>query len=122
LSVGGWGGWNYAVGSSMLLASAIGQEIRSYCIFDSDYHTPNQIEKRRMEAGEKGLSLHVWRYKELENYLLVPDAILRSLHVGARNVDIELSVEVLSNKLFELAGEFENEIMDGFASEFLAEN
>lgn len=124
LSVGGWGGWSYAVGSSMLLRTAVGQEIRSYCIFDSDFHTPNQIAQRKAEAGSKDIYLHIWERKEIENYLLVPEAILRSM--GARHTPREgesnLSVQLISEKLFELAGEFEHEVMDAYASEFLSEN
>ena len=67
LSVGGWGGWQYAVGSSMLLRSSVSREITSYCFFDSDFHTPNQIAERKAEAHREGLNLHIWSRKELEN-------------------------------------------------------
>ena len=122
MSVGGWGGWNYAVGSSMLIRTSFGQSIRSYSIFDSDFHTPTQIAARHREADEKGVSLHIWERKELENYLLVPEAILRSVAGRARQAEPSLSAHLISEKLFEFAGEFENEVMDAFASEFLAEN
>ncbi len=78
LSVGGWGGWSYAVGSSMLLSTSIGQNIRSYCIFDRDFHTPAQIAMRKNEAQKKGLSLHIWSKKEIENYLLVPELFIEA--------------------------------------------
>jgi predicted ATPase len=42
-SIGGWGGWNYAVGSAMLLQNAGGEEILPYCILDSDYHLDDDI-------------------------------------------------------------------------------
>src|SRR5207249_5954659 len=38
-SIGGWGGWAYAVGSEMFLENAAGEGIITYCILDSDYHT-----------------------------------------------------------------------------------
>jgi len=75
--VGGWGGWNHAVGSEMFLKNAGGEGIISYCIFDSDYHTAEEIAKRQQEAKDRGISLHIWTRKELENYLLVPSTILR---------------------------------------------
>ncbi len=77
LPVGGWGGWSYAIGSRMTLQNYVGGEITTYCILDSDYHTPQQISARYEEANTKGIQLHVWSRKEIENYLLVPDAISR---------------------------------------------
>ena len=122
MSVGGWGGWNYAVGSSMLIRTSFGQNIRSYSIFDSDFHTPGQIAARRREANEKGVSLHIWERKELENYLIVPEAILRSVVNRARQNDPGLSAKLIEDKLFEFAGELHDEVMDAFANEFLADN
>jgi energy-coupling factor transporter ATP-binding protein EcfA2 len=122
LSVGGWGGWHYAVGSSMLLRTAIGQEIKPYCIFDSDFHTPNQIAARNEEAAQKAVILHIWTKKELENYVLVPEAILRTLSAKARDTVPRLSAELIAQKLFEFAGELEDEVMDAFAAEYFTDN
>jgi predicted ATPase len=122
LSVGGWGGWNYAVGSAMLMAASVDRDVRSYCIFDSDFHTPNQIASRHAEAEEKGLSLHIWQRKEWENYLLVPEAIFRAIAPRVRGVEPPLSAEAIRCKLFELAGDLRDAVLDGYASEFLVEN
>jgi hypothetical protein len=122
LSVRGWGGWSLAIGASMLLSRSIGQGIRSYCIFDSDFHTPTQIATRTCEAEEKGVSLHVWKKKEIENYLLIPQAIYRTVANRARDIEPRLSVELIGRKLFEFADGFRDEIMDAFSAEFLAEN
>ena len=122
LSIGGWGGWNYAIGSTMLLSSSIGREIRSYCIFDSDFHTPKQIRDRKIEATQKGVELHIWERKELENYLLVPEAILRAVASKLRQQPSSLNAELIRQQLFELAAVLENEVMDAYAYEFSVEN
>jgi energy-coupling factor transporter ATP-binding protein EcfA2 len=122
LSVGGWGGWNYAIGSAMLLRNAIGQDITSYCLLDSDYHTPGQVEARQNEAREKGLNLHIWERKEIENYLLVPEVIFRTVETRTRGQQPELSAELIAQKLFELAGAKRDEVTDAYAAEFLSEN
>ena len=121
MPVGGWSGWGYAVGSSMLLSSAIGQNIRSYCIFDSDFHTPTQIESRENEAVEKGLNLHIWKRKELENYLMVPNVIRRVITKRIRGSREVPTTDELAAKLFEIAGDMEHDVMDAFAAEFLSE-
>ena len=106
----------------MLLSTAIGQNIRSYCIFDCDYHTPNQIGGRKAEALDKGLNLHIWERKELENYLLLPTVIRRVIINRVRGAREVPTADELARKLYELAGEFEYDVMDAFAAEYLAEN
>jgi energy-coupling factor transporter ATP-binding protein EcfA2 len=122
MQVGGWSGWSYAVGSSMLLNKAVGRNIRSYCIFDSDFHTQNQIISRKTEAQEKGLNLHIWAKKEIENYLLDPKVIHRVVGKRVKSQQEIPSVPELSKKLFEIAEQMQDALMDGLANEFLSEN
>ncbi len=49
-----------------------GNEIRIYCILDSDYHTLAEIQFRLEEARKHQVELHIWQKKEIENYLLIP--------------------------------------------------
>ena len=67
----------HAVGSNMALKNAVGDRITTYCIFDSDYHTKNEQTERYHQAVERGINLHIWRRKEIENYLLAPTVIAR---------------------------------------------
>jgi hypothetical protein len=106
----------------MLIRTSFGQNIRSYAIFDSDFHTPGQIAARHRETDEKGVSLHIWQRKELENYLLLPEAILRSVAGRVRADGPILCAQLIEDKLSEFASDLEDEIMDALASEFLAEN
>lgn len=102
MPVGGWSGWSYAIGSSMLLSSAIGQSIRSYCVFDSDFHTPGQIANRKAEALKKGLDLHIWERKELENYLLTPTVIRRVIVKRLRGEEKAPTIEELTRSSLSL--------------------
>lgn len=77
LSIGGWGGWGHAVGSSMALKNAVGDRITTYCIFDRDYHTPEERNSRYREAQDRGIMLHIWERKEIENYLIDATVIAR---------------------------------------------
>lgn len=58
------------------------QAVQRVCLLDSDYHTEAEIEERLREARERGVELKIWQRKEIENYLLVPQAISRV--IGAR--------------------------------------
>jgi energy-coupling factor transporter ATP-binding protein EcfA2 len=79
LPIGGWDGWEHAIGSNMALKNAVGDRITTYCIFDSDYHTAQEKEERYAQAKERGINLHIWERKEIENYLLNPNVIVRSI-------------------------------------------
>lgn len=79
--IGGWGGFNYAIGSAMALRNSADQEIRTFCLLDSDFHVEEEIQRRLAEAKARNVELHIWRRKEIENYLLHPDVIARvALH------------------------------------------
>ncbi len=118
MSIGGWGGWNFAIGSSMALQNAMGEEIEVYCILDRDYHTESEIEERMNKAMERGIHLHIWAQKEIENYLLSPPVIHRYIsHRTATRTDPPSQYEV-SEKIEELAWNLEEDVFDSLSSEF----
>lgn len=122
MQVHGWGGWNWAIGSRMLLKNAADEAIKVMCIFDSDYHTPDQIKKRKLEAVDKGVWLHVWSRKEIENYFLVPKTIARVIADTAGNrTECPTSQEVADRLQHEANALMEN-VLDAYAQEFIAEN
>ena len=119
ISLGGWGGWNYAVGSAMLLENAGGEEISAYCILDSDYRTPTELDARQKEAQDRNVRLHVWKRKEIENYLAVPAVIQRVIAVGCQKPP---SLDEIAEKIVEITEGKKNEVQDNFAESFLLED
>lgn len=110
VSVGGWGGWNYGIGSSMLLKNSFGEDIVTYCIFDSDYHTEAEKKERYADAVKRGVQMHIWKRKEIENYALVPEAIQRfiaSRMLAGKNVP---SIDAVITKLDEIAEGLKEEV------------
>lgn len=122
LRVGGWGGWAYAVGSSLLLKNSGGETITIYCVLDSDYHSREAIQKRYDDAQNRGIRLHIWRQKELENYFLLVNPIIRAIsrRMPARTAkpttdDIEAIFDEICEKL-------KDDVFDAVSAEILAEN
>lgn len=99
MSIGGWGGWSRAIGSKIMLKNAGDENIVVYCIFDSDYHTELEIETRKEEAQKNGINLWIWSKKEIENYLIVPEAIKRLIE---KDADATIELENVVKKLEEL--------------------
>lgn len=122
LPIGGWGGWPYAIGSAMFLRNAAGADIRAYCMLDSDYHSDGQKQARLQQASERGVQLHIWSRKEIENYLLVPTAIARAVERQLADGDEGPSVDEVRDVLDAAAEGLRDATFDGLAAEYLAEN
>jgi hypothetical protein len=122
IEVGGWGGWSYAVGSSMLLRNAGGEDIAVYCILDSDYHSQAVIGKRYEDAKRTQVRLHIWRRKEIENYFLVPEAVVRAItrRMPARTQGP--TVAEIAKRLEHACDALKEEVFDAIAADVLAED
>lgn len=121
LPIGGWSGWPYAVGSSMTIKNAVGERIATYCILDSDYHSAMEIENRYQDAKARGVNLHIWQRKEIENFLLQPKAIRRVLAARNKNGEVP-SIGELQKKILEICEAERRAIEDGFASAMIQAN
>ncbi len=77
IPLGGAGNWQHAIGIAIGLKNAGDERIATYCLLDRDYRTAEEVDEIENRALAKGLDLTFWRRKEIENYLLVPDAIRR---------------------------------------------
>lgn len=115
--IGGWGGWKYAIGSKYALRNAGDQSLKIYCILDSDYHIPPETEERIEEANKHKISLHIWSMKEIENYLLVPSAILRLLLQKKPQLSSKVSIQLLCDQIDSIIESYKSEITDDYASE-----
>ena len=122
MEIGGWGGWNYAIGSSMTLQNAMGENIQIYCILDRDYHTQEEIEERKKKAIEQGINLHIWSQKEIENFLLLPSVIHRYIENRVAKRTTHPSLEEVEEEIERLAWCMEDDIFDALSSEFLTRN
>lgn len=118
MSIGGWGGWGYAIGSSMIVRNSVGQQVLTYCILDSDYHSPEEVRERREEAASKGIELHIWKRKEIENYLLDPPAVRRVIYSRVRAAAKCPSNEVIREKMLSVADELRDAVIDGIAERY----
>ena len=114
LSIGGWGGWAHAIGSSMALRNAVGDRITTYSIFDSDYHTSAEIAERYQQAKERGINLHIWERKEIENYLLDPTVIARVIH--QRSKTTTPTAAEIQTFLLEACEVEKDTVLDGMAT------
>jgi len=109
MPIGGWGGWNYAVGSNMLLKNSTGEKIKTFCILDSDLRSPEEIQKRIQDAKNKNVDIHIWSKRELENYIIAPSAISRIIRREGKKVPENIH-EIVCNQLRSIAKDLKQEI------------
>jgi hypothetical protein len=107
--LGGRGGWGAGVPARLPKTNAEGDRIRAYAILDRDYFPDDEVAERYAEARGWNIRLRVWDRKEIENYLLVPDAISR--FIFARVVEAGESPGATR------VSETINEIVDGMREE-----
>jgi predicted ATP-dependent endonuclease of OLD family len=112
--VDGWGGWQRVVGSNKVFTDN-NSEIQTYCIFDSDYHTKEEIKERIEESEKIGLNLHIWSRKEIENYLVEPKVILRL--IKSCNNKAIVNLQDVEAKINSICEELKEEVIDDFATE-----
>lgn len=122
MSIGGWAGWPYAIGSAMLMTNAVGEDIHTYCILDSDYYTTETKQHRLAEAEEKNVHLHIWERKEIENYLVVPETIERTIRARVDEFTDFPALEEVVTAIDQAAEELKDLTVDALAQEILDEN
>ncbi len=115
--IGGWGGWKYAIGSKFVLKNSGDIPIKIYCLLDSDYHIPPDKNSRLKEAKKNGINLHIWNKKEIENYLIVPEAILRVILNKKPTLKGKITLEILNKAINDISESLKDELIDDFASE-----
>lgn len=116
----GWGGWKYVLGSTILGGEESDLDVIRYCILDSDYHLPDEIDKRYKEAEENNIQLHIWKAKEIENYLIVPACIARIIRKRAPGSSV--SSEDVEEIFWEATDKLKSEIEDNIGSQLSAQH
>lgn len=105
----------------MTLRNAVGERVFVYCILDSDYHTPKQIQDRYAEAEARGVNLHVWSRKELENYLIHPRVIRRVIAGRLKEKEPPTESEI-GAKVLDICELEKDDVTQGVAAEIMAED
>ena len=112
----GFSNLNEAFGASKLFFSETEGEIKSVCIIDRDYYPDELIQKKMEMAKINHLCLHIWSKKEIENYLIVPNAIYRLLN------NTDLSYNEFIKEFESIVDEYKDYITDQIAQHILENN
>jgi energy-coupling factor transporter ATP-binding protein EcfA2 len=117
MQIGGWSGWNYAVGSNKFIKNTGDDRIKMYCLLDRDYHLDEEICQRIDEAKRIGIQLYIWKMKEIENYLIVPSAILRII-MNESKLNKLINIDIVKAAIDSIIEKMKDDVSDNFSSSF----
>jgi len=112
--VEGWVGWQRVIGSNKVFKDTK-INIKTYCILDSDYHLEEDKKARYKEAEKHAINLHIWKKKEIENYLIKSPLIQRVIQ--KENSESNISIEEIENIINDIAENMKQNIIDDYATE-----
>lgn len=118
-SIGGWNGWANAIGSVAALQNAVHERIACFCVFDSDFHLPNEIAARYEQARAKRIKLHIFSVKEIENFLIRPGLIRRVLERNCLDRGRMPSEDEIAEAIQRIANDLLPGVTDNFVESFL---
>jgi len=96
ISIGGFTQWRKIEDASWTFSKILETEIKLAALFDRDYRCDDEIEEFQNNLLKITSSCFILRRKELENYLLNIDAIVKSIHERLRDKSVDISSKVLS--------------------------
>jgi energy-coupling factor transporter ATP-binding protein EcfA2 len=91
----GFSNWDRLMYVNWISKNAFGEKVKCYVILDRDYHSPREICDIKDNLRQKGVTVHVWDRKEIENYAINFEALYRmftdKIRERHRHVSIKLS-------------------------------
>ena len=99
-----------------------GERIRVYALLDHDYFLDDELDERRAEARHAEVDLHIWERKEIENYLLVPEAVARIVAAGVSPAEARPSADDVASQIDAIAATLRDDVVDCYGTEIQARN
>ena len=82
--VGGFGGWKRVEEVAWTFRNILKLDIGVYVLFDRDYRCNEEIERFSANLSVRDILCDVLDRKEIENYALAPEALVRTIHKRLR--------------------------------------
>jgi hypothetical protein len=112
--VDGWDGWVKAITIKDVF-SLNSIPVQLYYIFNSGYHTLEQINNRLEDARKRKMNLHIWKRNEIDNYAINTNVICRYLETTCREETI--TTQIVVDKIFEIIKTMKDEVFASISSE-----
>jgi len=115
VELGGFSNWSRLMHIYWIFLNTIGEKVKCYVILDRDFHTDQEIDEIVNDLEQKGVKVHVWARKEIENYAINYDALYRMFTdeycKKQRDVEIPLSSMEFFGKMVPFFEDFKDDIL-----------
>lgn len=111
--LGGKGRFEESLGTARLFREETNSQIQTICLLDHDYSTDEEIKTYCKKAEESGLILHIWKKKEIENYIVSPEIVFK-----ASNLPNE-EKERLMEHIADTVESFKQDVIDQYSDRLL---
>jgi hypothetical protein len=118
---GGWGSWDFVLENIRAIKKSM-PKLDAIVVYDRDYFTEKTINKRIEEAKSNHIKIHIWRMKEIENYLIIPEAIARLICSKQAHLDYENVLAEIKKLIRTISDEMQQDTWDEFESVLCKEN
>ncbi len=100
-------------GASNLFYKETHDQIKCYALADKDYRDERIVDVIISEAIENKLNLHIWKKKEIENYLLIPSVLYSFIPKNK-----EITYEAFCEDLNEILDRHKDLVFDSYSSQY----
>lgn len=119
MKLGGFSEWRKAQAAVWAFQEIIKIEMDAFCIFDRDFKSDVEVRDFLAEFDAPHLRVRVLARKEIENYLLIPEAIAAAanLRLRERTLPASVSATMIRDILRQIASELETDIGSQLSSQ-----
>lgn len=115
--VHGWDDWG-KVKAIAEMFSINKVNLKLYCLLNSDNHTNKEIYELMQEAKRNNINLHIFEKKEIDNYSINAEVILRYISHNKKYGDV--SIDELEKVIYGIAEEMREDLLNNNNSDVIA--
>jgi hypothetical protein len=79
IGVGGFGQWRRVVEAAWTFKNVLHVDVSMFAVFDRDYRDPREVDETIRGVLSEDIQCAVWNRKEIENYALCGEALVRTI-------------------------------------------
>ncbi|WP_081505949.1 ATP-dependent nuclease [Azospirillum lipoferum] len=113
IQLGGFSQWRRAADAIWAFRNVLSLEIEAFCLFDRDYRCKEEVSEFVNDLEGRGISCEVLVGKEIENHILIENALLRAIRkrVTQRGGEAEsLDEKILRSIIIEISSDMEESV------------
>ncbi|MCE8440164.1 ATP-dependent nuclease, partial [Rhodovulum sulfidophilum] len=120
--LGGFSQWRRAESTIWAFKNLLDIEVATMCLFDRDYRSSEEVQNFIAYMGSSDLECRVFGRKEIENYLIIPKAISKSVSARLERAGKDAAAvtpEAISSIVDSIASELKNSVSAHITSNVL---